>query len=123
MDTITLCLILIPALPLAAAILIGLLGARVLRDASHWPVILGIGGSFLCSLLLVSKINDQNAKPGNLAGFEKVVTLWTWANVPNAYNLKPTPIPASAPVDAAKLRLPTPVGKTSASMSRCGPMA
>jgi NADH:ubiquinone oxidoreductase subunit 5 (subunit L)/multisubunit Na+/H+ antiporter MnhA subunit len=56
MDTITLCLILIPALPLAAAVLIGLLGLRVLKENSHWPVILAIAGSFLCSLLLVREV-------------------------------------------------------------------
>ena len=103
MDTITLCLILIPALPLAAAILIALVGTRVLGEASHWPVVIAIGGSFLCSLLLVREITDQQSKqPAESPGYERVVTLWTWANVTNAYDLKPTPVPASAPADATK---------------------
>ncbi len=97
MDTITLCLILIPALPLAAAILIGLLGARVLRNASHWPVIIALSGSFLCSLALAGEImRAHKAQPSGTAGYEKVVTLWTWANVVDAYDLKPI-----APSEAA----------------------
>ncbi|WP_315861217.1 NADH-quinone oxidoreductase subunit L [Anatilimnocola floriformis] len=99
MDTITLCLLLIPALPLAAAILIGLFGARVLRENSHWPVIAAIGGSFLCSLLLLQQI--QLEQPKHPEGFEKVVTLWNWATVTNAYDLKPTAPTESAPADAA----------------------
>lgn len=107
MDTITLCLILIPALPLAAAIIIALFGARVLGEASHWPVVIAIGGSFLCSLLLIREITTEQGKlPEGSTGYEKVVTLWTWANVPNAYDLKPTvPVPASAPAIAGQ---PTP---------------
>ncbi|WP_425615862.1 NADH-quinone oxidoreductase subunit L [Anatilimnocola sp. NA78] len=94
MDTISLCLILIPALPLAAAIIVALLGARVLREASHWPVVIAIAGSFLCSMLLVREILDaQSKQPEGAAGFEKVVTLWTWANIENAYDLKPA-VPA-----------------------------
>lgn len=90
MDTITLCLILIPALPLAAAILIGLFGTRVLGEASHWPVVIAIGGSFICSLLLINEIQDEQQKLPASSGYERVVTLWTWANVANAYDLKPT---------------------------------
>ena len=41
-DTIRNCLILIPALPLAAAVLVAVLGPRVLRGYSHWPVVLAL---------------------------------------------------------------------------------
>ena len=50
MPQIDLCLILIPALPLAAAILVALLGPKLLKDQSHWVVIGALGLSFLCSL-------------------------------------------------------------------------
>src|SRR5688572_27802984 len=112
MDTITLCLILIPALPLAAAILIGLLGARVLKEHSHWPVIIAIAGSFLFSLLLVREItSEQKQQPEGSAGYEKVVTLWTWANVTNAYDLKPAvPAEAFAPAAALKTQLSSDAG-------------
>ena len=102
MDTITLCLLLIPALPLAAAIFIALFGARLLGEASHWPVVIAIGGSFLCSLLLIREIQTEQSKlPEGSAGYEKVVTLWTWVNVNNAYDLKPTAPTESAPADAS----------------------
>src|SRR5918993_1561959 len=101
MDTITLCLILIPALPLLAAIVVGLLGEKVLREASHWPVILAIGSSFIFSLLLVVHINFQTTQlTSDSGGYEKVVTLWTWANVKDAYDLKPAVPNESAPADA-----------------------
>jgi len=43
---------LIPALPLAAAVIIGLFGARVLKNSSHVPAIAGIGGSFVLAVAL-----------------------------------------------------------------------
>ncbi|QDU27104.1 NADH-quinone oxidoreductase subunit L [Anatilimnocola aggregata] len=107
MDTISLCLILIPALPLAAAIIVALFGASVLREASHWPVIVAIGGSFLCSMLLVREIlAEQSKQPAEATGFERVVTLWTWANIENAYDLKPT----APSEDAATAMTPSDAG-------------
>ena len=98
METIRNCLILIPALPLAAAVLVALLGAKVLRGLSHWPVVLALVGSFVCSLVLLREVNQQQA--GNRAGgFEHVVTLWTWADVGGAYDLKQNP-PAVQSADA-----------------------
>jgi NADH-quinone oxidoreductase subunit L len=102
MDTITLCLILIPALPLLAAIIVGLLGARVLREASHWPVVAALAGSFIASLLLVTEIRRETQQPSNdAAGYERVVTLWTWANVKDAYDLKPA-VPSESASGAVK---------------------
>lgn len=43
---------LVPLLPLAAAVLIGIFGTRVLKAASHWPAILGILGSLICSVII-----------------------------------------------------------------------
>ncbi len=40
-------LVLIPALPLAAAVLTAILGKRVLRERSHWPTVAALLLSFL----------------------------------------------------------------------------
>ena len=45
--------ILIPLLPLAAAILVGLFGRRVLYGSSHWPVIVGVALSLAMSVGLI----------------------------------------------------------------------
>jgi NADH-quinone oxidoreductase subunit L len=94
-DTITSCLILIPALPLAAAVVCAVLGPKLLRGYSHWPVVLAFLGSFLASLVLLREVavNQTDGVPG---GFEQVVALWTWADVPDAYSLA-----ASSPQTAA----------------------
>src|SRR5262245_3189624 len=97
-DTIRNCLILIPALPLAAAVLVAVLGPRVLRSYSHWPVILALFGSFVCSLALVREV-AQHRGDVTSGGFEQVTVLWNWVNVPEAYNLKPNP-PAVEPPEA-----------------------
>src|SRR5436190_9879625 len=97
-DTIRNCLILIPALPLAAAVVVALLGPRVLRGYGHWPVVLALGGSFLTSLVLAREV-IQDPRRIDAGGFEQVVTLWNWVNVADAYELQPNP-PAVQPTDA-----------------------
>ena len=47
---------LIPALPLAAAILCGLFGKRVLKERSHLPVVVALGASCLLSLLVLREV-------------------------------------------------------------------
>ncbi|MDX1947394.1 MAG: NADH-quinone oxidoreductase subunit L [Pirellulaceae bacterium] len=91
-DTISLCLMLIPALPLAAAVLIGALGPRLLKNYSHLPLILALAGSCVCALALYREVGLEQAKSGaqSIAGFEKVITLWTWADIPDAYDLRGT---------------------------------
>src|SRR5205823_3960580 len=93
---------LIPALPLAAAIVIGAFGPRVLRGRSHWPCILAIGASFVCSVLLLTNIalldsESFGGPPKDSVGIEKTYTLWTWAIVKDAYT------PATPPPLAPKL--------------------
>ncbi len=78
-ENMNLLMILVPALPLTAAVLIGVLGPRVLRHQSHWPVILGLLGSFGCSLALLNTVRNQPA------GYEHVVSLWTWADIGQAF--------------------------------------
>jgi proton-translocating NADH-quinone oxidoreductase chain L len=42
---------LIPGLPLLGALLAGFLGPRVLRDRSHWPVVLGVAGACVVAVV------------------------------------------------------------------------
>ena len=44
---------LIPLLPLLAAVVIGLFGAKILRGASHWPIWLSVGGAAVLSFTLL----------------------------------------------------------------------
>jgi len=87
LDTKTL-LILIPALPLAAAVLTAVLGKRVLRAQSHLPVVAAIALSFAASLLLVFQVQERierqagQAVPAASVGCEgTLATLWCWADV------------------------------------------
>ncbi len=102
-------MLLIPALPLAASLVTALLGARVLRKASHWPVILGCLGSFVCSVMLLLSVRAEMASdPASaraeetvattpvLGGYAHTETLWTWACVDNAYPQARHPVAAGA---------------------------
>ena len=52
---------LIPALPLAAALVTAALGKRVLKGHSHWPVVVALIGSFALSALLVYRVQSAAA--------------------------------------------------------------
>jgi NADH-quinone oxidoreductase subunit L len=107
--SIDLCLMLIPALPLAAAILVAVLGPRLLREHSHWPVIGALALSFLCSLWLLGSVSREHrplseaASPTALegAGYERVVTLWTWADIPAVYDYRPPAQREASPLSTA----------------------
>ncbi|HEX7378012.1 MAG TPA: NADH-quinone oxidoreductase subunit L, partial [Pirellulales bacterium] len=81
-------LILIPGLPLLACLLTAFLGAKVLRRRSHWPTVLAIVASFVCSLFLLSAVHRLQAEqsPGAV-GIEQVYTLWSWVDFSDAYQL------------------------------------
>ena len=96
-------MVLIPALPLAAALLVGLTGKWLLREKSHLPVIAALGGSFLLSIALLFAVRElaetKQLDVGKQAaiGFEKIHSLWTWVDVTDAYepaNPKPVDAPA-----------------------------
>lgn len=64
---------LIPLFPLVACLVTLLLGAKVLREKSHWPAILGCGLSSVCSLALVLCVST--AAPEESA---RTVTVYRW---------------------------------------------
>jgi NADH-quinone oxidoreductase subunit L len=97
-------MILVPALPLAAAVLTALLGRYVLREQSHIPTVLALALSFIVSLGLVVEVRRQvaatRAAGGDAVGWEQTHTLWTWANVTGAYqpaDVLPQPGVSGAP--------------------------
>ena len=82
-------MVLVPGLPLAAAVLTALFGPRQLKAASHWPVILALAGSFLASLALLGEVKQRSAETGGQGGYEHVLALWTWVDLPEALRLDP----------------------------------
>jgi len=65
---------LIPGAPLAAAVVIALLGPRLLGQRSHWPCWIALGASTVCALLLLAKIvpagfAEHGGAPAVAAGF------------------------------------------------------
>lgn len=68
---------LIPLFPFLACLTTLVLGARVLREKSHWPAILGCGLSSLCSLALVFCVNN----PGILPQGARTVTVYRWISI------------------------------------------
>jgi NADH-quinone oxidoreductase subunit L len=95
-------LILIPALPLAAALLTAILGPRVLRSRSHWPAVLGLSLSCAASFMLVHQVHRASSETAQqsvsktVLGYEKIVTLWSWARTDAAYPRSPTTGTASS---------------------------
>ncbi|MGD0518539.1 MAG: NADH-quinone oxidoreductase subunit L, partial [Thermoguttaceae bacterium] len=95
MNDIKTLLILIPALPLAAALITAALGPRVLRGRSHWPTVLGLTLSCAASFMLVYQVHrasSETAQQGvskTVLGYEKMVTLWSWAQTDGAYSRSP----------------------------------
>ena len=80
-------MVLVPGLPLAACLITAFFGAAVLKQRSHWPVIAGIVGAFVCSLFLLFDVLDmvREHRGQSSVGVEHVITLWTWADVSDAY--------------------------------------
>jgi NADH-quinone oxidoreductase subunit L len=69
-------LVMIPALPLAAAIIVAALGKRILREHSHVPVVVALVGSCVASLALIFAVQQ-----GGKEHAEHLVRLWSWAVV------------------------------------------
>ncbi|NIP87124.1 MAG: NADH-quinone oxidoreductase subunit L, partial [Planctomycetales bacterium] len=109
MSSLTTLMVLVPLLPLAAAIATALLGPRVLRNHSHWLVVVAIAASFLASCGILLEVGQLPGGPTAAAaptGHEQVQTLWSWALIPDAqlappYALTDPDQPASPPLDFA----------------------
>jgi NADH-quinone oxidoreductase subunit L len=94
-ESIDTLLVLIPALPLVAFLLLAFIG-RAFGTRSHWPVVLALAGSFVLSVpLLLHVERDANVTAGdeNAVGYEHIYTLWTWADVEDAYSLQSSQTP------------------------------
>ncbi len=84
-------LVLIPALPLAAAVVTAVFGKHLLGRQSHWPTVLAIALSFVASVVLLVDVWRESRPSAEAArqtpaeswplGYERVVRLWTWASV------------------------------------------
>ena len=90
-------LTLIPTFPLLAAILVPIVGPKLLREKSHYLTVAAFAASFVCSFLLlltiVGEVADKPLKPGfsrhvasRTHSFETTTTLWTWASIPDAFD-------------------------------------
>ncbi len=82
-------IILIPLLPLAAAIVVGCFG-WLLKERSHLPVVAALAASFVLSVMLLvqvrSEANSQaEGKGSHAVGYEHTMTLWQWASIADAY--------------------------------------
>ena len=100
MDTVQSYLMLIPLLPLAAAVLTALLGPKLLRSWSHVPAILGIAGALVVSIMLLMQVTADQASADETIGYEQVVTFWTWAAIDEAYTPEGAP-PANFTIEIA----------------------
>jgi NADH-quinone oxidoreductase subunit L len=80
-------LILIPALPLAAALVTAALGKRILGSRSHMPVLTALALSLTAAVALLAQVHRRSQATvveGGREGrvpFERVVRLWNWATV------------------------------------------
>ncbi|MCE9547289.1 MAG: NADH-quinone oxidoreductase subunit L [Planctomycetia bacterium] len=93
-------LVLVPALPLLAAVVTAVLGPRVLKSRAHWPVVLGLGLSAIVALMLLAEVNRHSR---NMAHDSKLaatghVTLWRWTGIPDVLA---TPPAAAAAMEKA----------------------
>ena len=61
--TIKIFTLIIAAAPLLACVMTVLLGAKVLREKSHWPAIIGCGVAHVAALVLLFLAGSQHAMP------------------------------------------------------------
>lgn len=100
MDSIATYLLAIPALPLLSAVLTAVLGPRILRGRSHWLTIAALLAAFVCSLMLVSAVHFAQFQAQESTGYEQIVNLWTWLDIPQAYSLPSAGADRSLATDA-----------------------
>ncbi len=83
MDSLSSWIWLIPALPFLAAIIIGIFGAKTLKENSHIPVIAGVAGSAILSLIVLFKVNGDNSSDTLTA----TIPGYDWITVGNLQSL------------------------------------
>ena len=77
-----------------------MLGKRVLREQSHWPVVLALAGSCLASVLLIFAVQQAEKNDEH----EHLVRLWTWAVVEGAGTSTQYPVPSTQYSDGESVR-------------------
>ena len=70
---------LIPAAPLAAAIVTALIGPKLLREKSHWPCWLALATSAICSLYLLTVLVPQGF--GNQPAVSTIAVGYDWIDI------------------------------------------
>ncbi len=91
MDTIDKYILMIPAAPLLAAILCGVIGpwlSKRVPKVTAWITVAALGSSCFASFMLFGEISSQ--QDPHAAPFSRVIEIWTWANVDEAMLLAPT---------------------------------
>jgi len=76
-------LVLIPGLPLLAALVTAAFG-RWMGEKAHWPIVLALGGSFICSAMLLGEVQARSAEDTTQVGWETTYELWNWAKIDDA---------------------------------------
>ena len=84
--------VLIPLCPLLACLITAILGPRVLREKSHWPVIIGCGLACACSW--ISLFVAKSFAPG-----EGTFEIYTWISIPASTDVAALNIPISLRLD------------------------
>jgi NADH-quinone oxidoreductase subunit L len=92
MDSIDKYMLLIPAAPLAAAVLCAVVGpwlSKRIPQVTAWITAGAIAISFAASLLLFMGIRQHQAEDSADATFHRVQELWTWADIQEAQVIAP----------------------------------
>ncbi|HKD38060.1 MAG TPA: NADH-quinone oxidoreductase subunit L, partial [Pirellulales bacterium] len=94
-------IILIPLLPLAAAIVVGCFG-WLLKERSHLPVVAALAASFVLSIVLLARVNSEAGaqaadKATKAIGYERTFVLWQWASVADAFPARQSHPPGLSP--------------------------
>jgi NADH:ubiquinone oxidoreductase subunit 5 (subunit L)/multisubunit Na+/H+ antiporter MnhA subunit len=69
--------VLIPLFPLLACLVTVLFGAKVLREKSHWPAILGCGAAFLAAITLLYFVSSDEYFPQPF----RTIPIYTWMHL------------------------------------------
>ena len=85
MDRISYLLVLIPLLPLGAAVATAIFGPLALKKYSNVPLLIATLVSFIMSMALLVDVGKLH-----VAEAERTVTFWTWAEVSDAYLQPPS---------------------------------